>query len=94
MVEESAFWKDLRENLKNPEFKRAYDKERKRIRRYDWRMNKRMDIRDWLEGQRWYWFSINFSLVVFPWHWQMEYTCYDWGLNVKFGPFGVLILWR
>jgi hypothetical protein len=51
-------------------------------------------IRDWMEGQSWYWFSINLSFNVFPWHWEREWTTYKWGLNVKFGPFGILILWN
>lgn len=51
-------------------------------------------IRDWMEGQRWYWFSINLSFNVFPWHWEMENTSYEWGRNIKFGPFGILVLWK
>lgn len=50
-------------------------------------------LRDFLERQRWYWFSINLSFNVFPWHWEKEWTSYKWGLNVKFGPFGALVLW-
>jgi hypothetical protein len=92
MTEE--FWKDLRENLKNPEFEKAYRKESERIRKFDNRMNRRMAVRDWLERQRWYWISINLSFNVFPWHWEVEYTRYKWGVNIKFGPFGLLFLWR
>lgn len=51
-------------------------------------------LRDWMEGQAWYWFSISLSFNVFPWHWSMEWTSYKWGLHVNFGPFGILILWR
>lgn len=51
-------------------------------------------VRDWLEGFRFYWFSINLSFNVFPWHWQMDYTKYEWGLTAHFGPFGIFVGWR
>jgi hypothetical protein len=51
-------------------------------------------LRDFLERRSWYWFSINLSFNIFPWHWETEWTRYKWGLNVKFGPFGILILWK
>ena len=53
-----------------------------------------MSLRDYLETKRWYWFSINLSFNVFPWHWVgYEYTNYGWGKDWKFGPFGILVLW-
>jgi hypothetical protein len=49
---------------------------------------------DWLETQRWYWFSINLSFNVFPWHWEARWEKYEWGRIVHFGPFGIAVLWQ
>lgn len=50
-------------------------------------------MRDWFEGQRWYWFSINLSFNVFPWHWTMEWDKHRYWLNTKFGPLGIFVSW-
>jgi len=51
-------------------------------------------FRDWAEQYDWYWFSINLSFNVMPYHWELNYCKYDWGFGGHFGPFGILILWR
>ena len=51
-------------------------------------------MRDWLERQAWYWFSINLSFNVFPWHWEMSWERYRWGVVAKFGPFGIFVCWK
>lgn len=80
---ESEFWDDLREDLEDPEFREAYIKESRKI-----------HMRDWLEGQKWYWFSLTFQFNLFPWHWEMEWNYHKSGhLIIKFGPFGMLALW-
>lgn len=51
-----------------------------------------MSIRDWLEEQRWYWWTFTIDVTPFPWHWQMEYTNYGWGWRVLCGPVGFMII--
>lgn len=52
-----------------------------------------MNIRDWLETKRWYWTTLTFEFIPLPYHWQREFTRYDWGFRILFGPFGVSSYW-
>lgn len=50
-------------------------------------------MREWLEGQKWYWFTLTIDITPFPWHWQVEHTNYGWGKRILFGPIGVMMIW-
>ena len=49
-------------------------------------------MRDWLEGQRWYWYTLTIDIHPLPWHWQIEWTNHGWGYRGLFGPVGFMIL--
>lgn len=51
-------------------------------------------MRDWLEGQRWYWISVTARVTLFPWHWDLlRFERHSSYVQAKLGPVSVTVLW-
>lgn len=49
-------------------------------------------MRNWLEGKRWYWYSLTINFHPFPWHWEKEFWNHSGWLKVTFGPVGFILI--
>lgn len=49
-------------------------------------------VRDYLEGRKFYWWSLQFNLYPLPWHWQIEYDNHPGWFKFIVGPIGVFVV--